>query len=117
MREKKISKTGLECPVAMVWTTVGDLIDAETLATKMIENRLAACVQIDGPVTSVYRWKDAVETETEYRLLIKTKRDLIDNLQLWVAENHPYDEPEFVVTPVVTGAPGYVRWVVDQTSP
>ena len=117
MSQKKNVNIDSEVAIAMVWTTVGSRNDAEKLAAAVVENRLAACVQIDGGVTSIYRWKASLETETEYRLLFKTTRNRLAELELWIAENHPYDEPEFVVTPVLKASLGYTNWVVDQTSP
>lgn len=116
MIEKKIPDNDAGSPIVMVWTTVGSHPDAEKLATDLVGNRLAACVQIDGPVTSIYRWKASIETESEVRLLIKTTQDSVGNLQRWFIENHPYEEPQLVVTPVKTASPTYTQWVIDQTS-
>lgn len=114
--QKKKPNIDAGVPMVMVWTTVGRQSDAQMLAIDLVENRLAACVQVDGPITSTYWWKGAVETESEIRLLIKTTRDAVIDLQQWITENHPYEEPEFIVTPVMLASQGYAQWVADQTS-
>ena len=116
MSQKKKPDNDAGPTIVMVWTTVGRHSDAQKLATDLVENRLAACVQIDGPVTSTYRWQASVETEPEVRLLIKTSPAAVNELHRWFIENHPYDEPELVVTPVMTASPSYAQWVIDQTS-
>lgn len=116
MNQKKNLNHDAGSPIVMVWTTVNGQADAQKMAIDLVESRLAACVQIDGPITSVYRWKTSVEIDSEVRLLIKTTLDSLDHLRRWITENHPYEEPELVVTPVMTASPGYTQWVVDQTS-
>jgi len=102
-------------PLVVVLSTVGDANDARSLAASMLDNRLAACVQIDSPVQSHYRWEGENHVDTEYRLVIKTVASGAEKLVSWLSENHPYDEPQIVVIPVVETTPGYARWVVEQT--
>jgi len=100
-----------------VTTTTASEDDARALATGLVEQRLAACVQVLGPITSVYRWEGAVQTETEWLCVAKTTAARLDELTAWVKGHHGYDVPEIVATPVVGGADDYLRWVTEETTP
>src|SRR5271167_5237925 len=80
----------------IVLTTVGSSEKAQHLARALVERRLAACVNIIGPIRSIYRWKDAIENEQEYLLVIKTTGERADDLEAAFAELHPYELPEHV---------------------
>jgi periplasmic divalent cation tolerance protein len=97
----------------IVLTTLGADADAADLARTLVEQRLAACVNIVGDVTSIYRWKDGVEEDEEQLLLIKTTADLVEALQARLRELHPYELPEFLVVPVTGGSEGYLRWLLE----
>ncbi|MCM2373117.1 divalent-cation tolerance protein CutA [Aporhodopirellula aestuarii] len=101
--------------LAIVWTTVDKQETARRLASSMLEKGLAACVQIDSPVESHYRWEGRLHVDQEYRLIIKTRAALSSPLMEWLAENHPYDEPQILVTQVTAASPGYASWVAEQT--
>lgn len=102
--------------LTIVWTTVDSDSAARQLATSLLQNRLAACVQIDSPVESHYRWEGTVHVDTEYRLIIKSRASLTTDLIAHLTENHPYDEPQILVTEVIAAAAGYGRWVIEQTT-
>lgn len=108
-------ETSTDEALAIVWTTVDSVDAARRLAASMLENRLAACVQIDSPIESHYRWEGKLHVDTEYRLIIKTPASLTAKLTEHLAKNHPYDEPQILVTDVTSAAAGYARWVVEQT--
>jgi periplasmic divalent cation tolerance protein len=97
----------------IVTTTVASPATADTLAGLLLERRLAACVQI-SPIVSHYRWKGETAREEELLLTIKTRADRAFPIIEAIAEAHPYDEPEILVTPIVGGSAGYLRWVDDQ---
>ncbi|WP_374484581.1 divalent-cation tolerance protein CutA [Zoogloea sp.] len=99
----------------LVFTNLPDAAAANTLATLLIERRLAACVNILAPCTSVYRWQGTVETASEVPLLIKTTRTCYAELQDAVREAHPYELPELIAVPVTDGLPGYLAWVAAET--
>lgn len=99
----------------LVFTNLPDADAANTLAALLIERRLAACVNILAPCTSVYRWQGAVETASEVPLLIKTTRARYTELQSAVREAHPYELPELIAVPVTEGLPGYLTWVAAET--
>ena len=100
----------------LVFTSLPDAASAETLASALIGRRLAACVNILAPCTSVYRWNAAIETAAEVPLLIKTTRARYAELQDVLAEAHPYELPEIVAVPVTQGLPGYLDWIVAETA-
>ncbi|MER5898779.1 divalent-cation tolerance protein CutA [Streptomyces mirabilis] len=101
------------------WLTVLTTTDAPekaaALARGAVEARAAACAQITGPVTSVYRWKGAVETASEWQVLFKTTGARYDALEAYLLAAHDYDTPEIIATPVVRGSADYLRWVEEET--
>ena len=99
-----------DCWIAL--TTLSSREQAEQLATALVAERLAACVNVLGPVTSVYRWEGRVERDEEVLLFIKTTRAGVAPLQTRVLELHPYDTPEFLAFEVGSGSAGYLDWVV-----
>ena len=102
--------------VVIVLTTVpeGDLGD--TIARRLIEQRVAACVNVCAPMTSLYRWRGAVERETERQLVIKTTREHVPEVQACIAELHSYELPEFMVLAVADGSTAYLDWVQGEAS-
>jgi periplasmic divalent cation tolerance protein len=102
--------------VVLVLTTVPADDRGEAIARALVDERLAACVNVLGPMTSFYRWHGAVERDVERQLLIKTTRGRVAALQARLVELHPYDLPEFVVLPVSEGGPAYLDWVRNETS-
>lgn len=92
-------------------TTVPGDFDAAGLAKTLVERGLAACVNVLPGVTSIYRWKGAVETDAEQQLVIKTTADKIAALDEAITALHPYDVPEFIVLPIVAGSSRYLAWL------
>lgn len=88
---------------------------AEAIATCLVEERLAACVQILPPMRSVYRWQGKVERAEEVLLLAKTTRDRLPALCARIEALHPYAAPEVVALDAAGGSPGYLRWVLAET--
>jgi periplasmic divalent cation tolerance protein len=101
----------------VVVTTTDSPDEAERLARGLVEHRLAACVQIVGPVRSAFRWEGSVSVETEWQLVVKTAAARVDELTAWIAAEHSYDVPEVIAVPVVGGHAPYLRWVTDETAP
>ncbi len=99
----------------LVFTNLPDRASAETLATALIEARLAACVNILPACRSLYRWKDAIERADEIPLLIKTAQDRYPALEAAIRRQHPYELPEIVALPIDRGLPEYLAWVVAET--
>jgi len=92
-------------------TTVETAAEAERIATALLEQRLAACVQIVGPITSHYWWQGKREQATEYQCLIKSRQDLFAAVEAAIVAVHPYQTPEIIATPVVAGGAGYLAWL------
>jgi len=101
--------------IVLVLTTMPDDARAEALAATLVDERLAACVNVHGPMRSTYRWKGQVETEIERQLVIKTTRERVTALESRVHELHPYELPELVVIPVEDGSAPYLNWVANET--
>jgi periplasmic divalent cation tolerance protein len=100
----------------IVLTTVGLRDAAEKLAQQLVERRLAACVNLVGPIRSIYRWKQKVQNEQEYLLLIKTTTDHATRLQSAFKELHPYEVPECVQLPIEAGSDDYLAWLAAEVS-
>ena len=105
----------IESEIVLVLSTFSDLATAETCAKHLVEHRIAACVQIDGPIRSVYQWKGAIETDEEFRLLVKTSPESLDRCVAALKGNHSYELPELVVLHAHASA-AYASWVTEQTS-
>ncbi|MFJ8647339.1 divalent-cation tolerance protein CutA [Streptomyces sp. NPDC093546] len=99
-----------------VLTTTDSAEKAEELARGAVEARLAACAQISGPVTSVYHWKNAIETSQEWQVFFKTTEACYDALEAHLVAAHDYDTPEIIAMPVVQGSTGYLAWLRQETS-
>jgi len=99
------------------WTTVQSQEQAQSLARGLVENRLAACVQVEGPITSTYRWKGSIETSEEWRLAIKFTKDRAAEVQTWIMDNHPYEAPQWVAVRADQASPQYLEWVQKETRP
>jgi periplasmic divalent cation tolerance protein len=95
---------------AIVMTTTDEPAEADSLARRLVEERLAACVQVTG-VTSTYRWERAVTTADERLLLIKTRADQVAAVRDFLAEHHSYDTPEVIEVPITSGLPDYLGWI------
>ena len=100
----------------IVLTTVGLMEKAEEIARELVQRRLAACVNIVGPIRSIYRWKDAIESEQEYLLIIKTTADRASALATAFAELHPYELPEHIELPIEGGSIPYLEWIGAQVA-
>jgi periplasmic divalent cation tolerance protein len=104
-----------DCEIASVTTTVGSMDAARALAGHILKARLAACVQLDHGVTSLYHWAGELCEASEVRLVIKTTPDRVSVLQALFASEHPYELPQFLVTST-RASPAYARWVRSQAA-
>ena len=103
--------------VVIVLTTAPNDERAEAWARTLVEERLAACVNLHGAMTSFYRWKGVVERDAERQVVIKTTRERVAALQARLRELHSYELPEFVVLTDDDGSDEYLKWVAEQTGP
>ena len=99
----------------LVLTSLPDRAAAERLAALLIEQRLAACVNILAPCRSVYRWKGAVQRDEEHPMLIKTTAERYPALEKALREGHPYELPEIIAVPIERGLPAYLDWLNAET--
>jgi periplasmic divalent cation tolerance protein len=98
----------------IVTSTTDSETAAQELAAQVIEERLGACAQVVGPVTSVYRWEGAVRTDQEWRVEIKTTAARVAALTERIRQLHAYDLPEVVATPIEGGSADYLAWVTTE---
>jgi periplasmic divalent cation tolerance protein len=96
-------------------TTLPADADAAEFGRTLVDERLAACVNLLPVMESIYRWEGKIEFEAERQLVIKTSRDRVSELWDRVRELHPYEVPEFVVIPIVDGNEAYLRWIGEST--
>jgi periplasmic divalent cation tolerance protein len=94
-----------------VITAIGKREDAEEIANAMVEKRLAACVQIVGPIVSTYWWKGTIERAEEWLCIIKSKKELYDVLEKSIKEIHSYETPEIFALSIVAGSGDYLKWL------
>lgn len=102
--------------VSQVTTSIDDEAAANTIATALVRERLAACVQVIGPVSSVYRWRGELQRATEWLLVAKTGADRREALMNRIRSLHPYELPEIVAVPL-DGDPAYLEWVGQESLP
>lgn len=107
------SQTGRQ--TLLVLTSLPDAATAQALATMLVTERLAACVNVLAPCRSVYRWQGAIESAQEVPLLIKTTATRYAALEAAIRAGHPYELPEIIAVPIAHGLPEYLSWVVTET--
>ena len=100
-----------------VMTTVPTREVADQIAASLVQQRLAACVQVIGPISSTYRWQGAVETGQEWLCLAKSRRNLYPQLEEAIRRLHPYEVPEILAVPLVAGSAAYLAWLDASVSP
>jgi periplasmic divalent cation tolerance protein len=96
---------------AVVLSTTGTADEASRIAQALVERRLAACVNVVPGVRSTYRWQGAVTTDSEWLLVVKTRRDRFDEVRAAIRELHTYEVPEVVMLDIVDGDAAYLAWI------
>lgn len=99
-----------------VTTTTDSRKEAAEIAKSAVAGRLAACAQLVGPIASTYWWEGEIESAEEWMVLFKTTTDCFEDLAALITEQHSYDTPEIIATPVVAGSADYLSWVREQTA-
>lgn len=101
--------------IVQLTTTVDSKVQALRLAQTIVTERLAACVQVQGPIESVYWWQGKIDNATEWYCHFKTTKLLAKRLRTRVVKLHPYDVPEVIVVPIIDGHQPYLDWVASET--
>ena len=99
-----------------VSTTTDTQEGARKIADMLVTKRLAACVQISGPITSIYWWQGQIEVAQEWACTAKTRQDLYDAVEQAIRGVHSYEEPEILSTPILAGSQGYLNWIAQETT-
>jgi periplasmic divalent cation tolerance protein len=99
-----------------VTTTLPDQAAAERLAASLVQERLAACAQVVGPISSTYWWQEKIEQAGEWYCHLKSTLARLPALQSRIRELHPYEVPEIIAVPIVDGDPGYLKWIEETVS-
>jgi periplasmic divalent cation tolerance protein len=100
-----------------VQTTTDSRVEAMELARAAVEERLAACAQVAGPIASTYWWEDGIERAEEWLLMLKLPATGYEALADFLARRHSYDEPEIIATPIIAGSDAYLSWITEETRP
>ena len=100
----------------VVLTTLPDGAKAKAMVRTLVHQRMAACGTVIEPVTSIFRWEGTIEESTETQVLLKTHRDRLADLQSAIQDLHPYDVPELLALPVLTGLTEYLAWIRAETA-
>jgi len=97
--------------IELILCTCPDRGTSEKIAKRLVEDRLAACVNILPGLTSIYSWQDRLEMAEEHLLLIKSARDCYPAIEQAISDLHPYDLPEIIALPIAHGLPDYLKWI------
>jgi uncharacterized protein involved in tolerance to divalent cations len=98
----------------VVYVTAGSAEEGERIATALVEERLAACVNRVSGVSSTYRWEGKIEVAEEELLIVKSRRDLFERLKTRIAELHSYSVPEIIALPILDGSESYLKWLDEE---
>lgn len=101
----------------LVLTTFPDIDTAQQMSQEMVQAKLAACVNIVPAGQSIYMWKGEICKETEHIAIIKTTDNRYSELELYIKEQHPYELPEIITTPITAGSQDYLTWLTTNTTP
>jgi periplasmic divalent cation tolerance protein len=99
----------------VILVTAGSLRESKKIARRLVEQRLAACVNILPPIQSLYRWKGKLNEDREFLMLIKSSRELFEEIKAAVLTLHSYTTPEIICLPIVDGSADYLQWITDST--
>ena len=101
----------------LIFTTASSEEQAASIARTLVAEQLAACVNIVGPIRSIYRWNNAIEDETEFLLIAKTRATSYVKVEKRIRELHSYEVPEVISANIDRGSPPYVKWLLESTLP
>lgn len=101
----------------LVITNFPDKESALTFSQMLIDEQLAACINILGTCTSVYRWQEMTESANEIPVFIKTQQKHYKQVEELINSMHPYELPEVITVPIIGGSPAYLQWIIEETTP
>ncbi len=97
----------------VILVTAANKRQCQAIARRLVESKLAACVNITQPIESIYHWEGKITRDREYQLLIKSTRELFEEIKAAVTELHSYKTPEIICLPIIDGSRNYLQWVSD----
>lgn len=100
----------------VILVTAANADESRHIATHLVENKLAACVNITQPIESIYRWEGKIAQDQEFQLFIKSTRDLFPRVKEAVTRLHSYQTPEIICLPIIDGSPDYLQWIGDSVN-
>lgn len=100
----------------VIYCTVPNEFNANLIATTLVDENLAACVNVIPSITSFYKWEDAVQSDNEMLLIIKTQEEKFKDIEKKIKELHEYSLPEIIALPIIQGSEEYQNWIVKETS-
>ena len=106
----------MSASLTAIFITTNTIESATSLANGLVQNDLAACVNIIPGVTSIYKWEGALNSDQEVILMVKTRQELVENVTNWVKANHHYSCPEVIALPIIGGNPSYFDFVINGTA-
>jgi periplasmic divalent cation tolerance protein len=101
----------------VIMVTASSRRECRKIARRLIEEKLAACVNITQPIQSIYRWEGKIDYGKEFLMFIKTVRDLFPQIRAEIALVHSYHTPEIICLPIIDGSPNYMQWVAESVRP
>ncbi len=111
LKSQKGHKALMNAEFIQIVITVEKEADGEKIAAALVARRLAGCVQISGPISSIYHWRGKIEKAREFVCTAKTRRDLYPEIEQLVLDLHPYEAPEILATPILQASPSYLDWL------
>src|SRR5262249_3152056 len=101
---------------AVILTTAGSRAEATSIASALVERRLAACVNVVQNVVSTYRWKGSGHVDDQWLLIVKKRRERLPEVRIGLRELHSYEQPEAILLPIEDGDPAYLAWIDENVS-
>ena len=95
----------------VIYSTCPDIESAERISRHIVEQRMAACVNLIPGITSIYTWDGNIQRDQEVLLVMKSTKDRFDDIQNLISDEHPYDLPELIAVPITESSPDYLEWI------
>lgn len=99
----------------IIYCTVPNEFNANLIASSLVEENLAACINILPSVTSVYKWEGIIQNNTEMLMMIKTREEKFEAVEAKIKQLHEYSLPEIIAIPIIKGSEEYQNWILEET--